>query len=73
MPKHRKGSEPVAPMSAREVAELYRVHIATVYRWVDQGAFDVPPTVIPSPSGRRDRLLFDRAAVLKQHEKETKS
>ena len=68
--KHRKGDLP--PMTAAEVAALYKVHVSTVYRWVEADAFDVAPTVIPSPSGTRDRLLFDRSAVLAQHERETK-
>jgi hypothetical protein len=67
--KHRKGALP--PMTAAEVAALYRVHVSTVYRWAEADAFDVAPTVIPSPSGTKDRLLFDRAAVLAQYERES--
>jgi transposase len=63
--------ETETPMTAREVAELYGVNVVTVYRWVEAEMFDKAPTKLPSPSGERDRLLFDRAAVLAQHERET--
>lgn len=58
------------PATAEQVAQLYGVAKSTVYRWYESGAFDVEPTTIPSPSGTRDRLLFDRDAVGKQYEKE---
>lgn len=59
------------PMYAREVAELYKVHISTVYRWIESKAFDPEPTVVPSPTGQKDRVFFDRAAVMDQHRRET--
>ena len=58
------------PATAEEIATLYGVHKTTVYRWVEANAFDAAPTVIASPSRERDRLLFDRAAVAVQFEKE---
>lgn len=61
------------PMTADEVAALYGVHKATVYRWVKLKAFKRPPLMIPSPSGERDRLLFDRNATLRQHKEETEA
>lgn len=58
------------PAIAEEVALLYGVAKSTVYRWYEADAFDVEPQVIPSPSGTRDRLLFDRDAVAEQFETE---
>ena len=60
---HRAGR---IPATADEIAKLYGVAKTTVYRWYEADAFEVAPTVIPSPSGTRDRLLFDRAAVAEQ-------
>lgn len=58
------------PATAEQVAALYGVAKTTVYRWYENDLFEVPPQVLPSPSGTRDRLLFDRAAVGKQFETE---
>jgi hypothetical protein len=65
--KHVSGK---SPATADEVAELYGVHRSAVYRWVASDAFDPAPITIPSPSGQRDRILFDRDAVAKQFEAE---
>lgn len=60
------------PMTAREVAELYGVNIVTVHRWVKRKLFDKGVvTSFPSPSGRRERVIFDRKLLLEQHERET--
>lgn len=59
-----------SPAIAEEVALLYGVAKTTVYRWYENDLFDTAPQVLPSPSGTRDRLLFDRAAVGKQFETE---
>lgn len=53
-----------------QVAALYGVHRTTVYRWVRNNAFDVAPTIVPSPSRQRDRVLFDSKAVVKQFRKD---
>lgn len=58
------------PAKAEEVALLYGVAKSTVYRWYENNLFDVDPTVLPSPSGSRDRLLFDRPSVAAQFERE---
>lgn len=58
---------PLPPATAQHVAELYGVTRMTVYRWHHQGLFTVTPVVIPSESGERDRVLFDRAAVAEQY------
>jgi hypothetical protein len=58
------------PATAEQVASLYGVAKTTVYRWYENDLFAVPPQVLPSPSGTRDRLLFDRAAVGKQFQEE---
>lgn len=58
------------PATAEQVASLYGVAKTTVYRWYDNDLFTTPPQVLPSPSGTRDRLLFDRAAVGKQFQEE---
>lgn len=58
------------PATAEQVALLYGVAKSTVYRWYENDAFDVPPLSMPSPSGTRDRLIFDRETVAKQYEKE---
>lgn len=58
------------PATAEQVASLYGVAKTTVYRWYENDLFTVPPQVLPSPSGTRDRLLFDRAAVGKQFQEE---
>lgn len=55
---------------AEEVASLYGVAKSTVYRWYENSLFDVEPTVLPSPSGNRDRLLFNRPAIAEQFERE---
>jgi len=56
--------------TADQVAELYGRDRTTVFRWVKAGLFDPAPTIIPSPSGARDRVLFDVEAVAKQFEQE---
>jgi hypothetical protein len=56
--------------TADQVAELYGVAKSTVHRWVKNGGFDPAPTVVPSPSGERDRILFDVDAVVAQYERE---
>lgn len=58
------------PATAQEVAELYGVAKSTIYRWYESNLFDQEPTVLPSPSGNRDRLLFDREAVGDQFTRE---
>lgn len=58
------------PATPAEVAVLYGVAKSTVHRWVESEAFDPAPMVLPSPSGERDRVLFDRDAVVKQFEAE---
>lgn len=58
------------PATAEQVAVLYGVAKSTVYRWYENDLFDVDPQVVPSPSGTRDRLLFDRDAVAEQFETE---
>ena len=68
--RHVPGNTAAIPATADEIARLYGVAKTTVYRWYEADAFEVAPTVIPSPSGTRDRLLFDRAAVAKQFEEE---
>lgn len=61
----------MTPATADQVAELYGVGRTTVYRWVDNGMFaeDVI-TRMKSPSGERDRVLFDREATAIQFENE---
>jgi predicted site-specific integrase-resolvase len=61
---------PPTPMTAREVAELFGVALPTVHRWIKAGLFDVAPTMIPSPSGGRDRPMFDRVAIMMQFDRE---
>ncbi len=58
------------PATPAEVAVLYGVAKSTVHRWVENGAFDPAPMILPSPSGERDRVLFDRDAVAKQFREE---
>lgn len=65
--KHVPGKTPAI---AEEIALLYGVAKTTVYRWYEADAFEVMPQVLPSPSGTRDRLLFDREAIAKQFEAE---
>lgn len=57
------------PMTAAEVAELYGVDKVTVYRWVKTGQFDAG-VVTTFPGAVRDRVIFDRALTLAQHERE---
>lgn len=58
------------PRTVDQVAKLYDVGRATVYRWVDHGLFWKAPTIIPSPSGARDRILFEADTVAEQFRKE---
>lgn len=59
-------------MTAREVAELFGVHVVTVYRWVDRKLFDKGAVeVMGSPSGQRDRVIFHREKIEAQHKRES--
>lgn len=49
-------------LTAPEVASLYGVDKSTVHRWIERGLLP-EPTLLPSPSGQRDRPLFDAAAI----------
>lgn len=57
-------------MTAPEVAKLFGVALPTVHRWVKNELFDVAPKMVTSPSGGRDRPMFDRAAVMAQFDRE---
>jgi hypothetical protein len=58
------------PRTVDQVAKLYDVGRATVYRWVENRLFWTAPTIIPSPSGERDRILFDADKVAEQFQQE---
>lgn len=55
---------------AERVAALYGVSRMTVYRWANSGQFDVAPSVVSTPSGKHNRLLFDVDAVAEQYRDE---
>lgn len=57
-------------VQAERVAELYGVTRTTVYRWVHREFFDPAPTTIATPSGTRDRILFDAGQVARQYRRE---
>lgn len=54
-------------VTASQVAWLYRVHKATVHRWFADGLFTHTPVIMPSPSGTRDRVLFNSDDIARQY------
>jgi hypothetical protein len=61
----------MSQMSTLEVAELYGVTKMTVIRWAESGRFDVPPARLHTGTGKRSPYVFDRDAVIAQHQRET--
>lgn len=55
-------------MTAKEVATLWGVSVMTVHRWANAGQFD-EGVVLDRLENRQ--LVFDRAATVAQHERET--
>ena len=55
-------------MTAKEVAALWGVSVMTVHRWVNSGQFDEG---VVMDRLANNQLVFDRAATVAQHERET--
>ena len=53
-----------------QVAKLYEVDRTTVWRWHHNDLFSAPRQSLPSPSGQRDRILFDVTAIVHQYRRE---